>query len=200
MATGSNMNNIDSSSSSSSSTTPCAACKLLRRKCAHDCMYAPYFPADEPHKFACVHKVFGASNVSKMLLELPEDQREDAVSAMVYEANARIRDPVYGCAGAISALQQQVGILQSQLAIAQVQVSQLKASQSLSSSPTSSSSRMVAEPRRHRRYDDSFAQHMSADNNSAAAAANTMLMDDQEETNDHDGSYLGDPDYSLWSY
>nr|KAJ0198081.1 hypothetical protein LSAT_V11C700386100 [Lactuca sativa] len=47
--------------------SPCAACKLLRRRCSHDCVFAPYFPADEPHKFASVHKVFGASNVNKML-------------------------------------------------------------------------------------------------------------------------------------
>lgn len=49
------------------SSSPCAACKLLRRRCGHDCVFSPYFPADEPHKFANVHKVFGASNVSKML-------------------------------------------------------------------------------------------------------------------------------------
>ncbi|KAF5736238.1 LOB domain-containing protein 4-like [Tripterygium wilfordii] len=77
--------------------SPCAACKLLRRRCAQDCVFPPYFPADEPHKFANVHKVFGASNVNKMLQELPVHQRGDAVSSMVYEANARIRDPVYGC-------------------------------------------------------------------------------------------------------
>lgn len=52
--------------------SPCAACKLLRRRCAQDCLFAPYFPADEPHKFASVHKVFGASNVNKMLqVQLP---------------------------------------------------------------------------------------------------------------------------------
>lgn len=47
--------------------SPCAACKLLRRRCAQDCVFAPYFPAEEPHKFASVHKVFGASNINKML-------------------------------------------------------------------------------------------------------------------------------------
>jgi hypothetical protein len=41
---------------------------------------------------------------------------------MVYEANARVRDPVYGCVGAISSLQQQVDVLQTQLAIAQAEV------------------------------------------------------------------------------
>ncbi|KAK7401649.1 hypothetical protein VNO78_13292 [Psophocarpus tetragonolobus] len=102
--------------------SPCAACKLLRRRCTRDCVFAPYFPADEPQKFGSVHKVFGASNVNKMLQELPEHQRSDAVSSMVYEANARVRDPVYGCVGAISSLQQQVDVLQTQLALAQAEV------------------------------------------------------------------------------
>jgi hypothetical protein len=48
--------------------TPCAACKLLRRRCAEECPFSPYFSPHEPHKFAAVHKVFGASNVSKLLL------------------------------------------------------------------------------------------------------------------------------------
>lgn len=41
---------------------------------------------------------------------------------MVYEANARLRDPVYGCAGAICQLQKQVSELQAQLAKAQAEV------------------------------------------------------------------------------
>ena len=40
---------------------------------------------------------------------------------MVYEANARIRDPVYGSAGAICQLQRQVSELQAQLAKAQAE-------------------------------------------------------------------------------
>ncbi|KAM5556818.1 LOB domain-containing protein 15 [Rosa sericea] len=95
--------------------TPCAACKLLRRRCAQECPFSPYFSPHEPQKFACVHKVFGASNVSKMLMEVPESQRADAANSLVYEANVRLRDPVYGCMGAISALQQQVQSLQAEL-------------------------------------------------------------------------------------
>ncbi|PON36001.1 Wilm's tumor protein [Trema orientale] len=95
--------------------TPCAACKLLRRRCAQECPFSPYFSPHEPHKFASVHKVFGASNVSKMLMEVPESQRADAANSLVYEANVRLRDPVYGCMGAISALQQQVQSLQAEL-------------------------------------------------------------------------------------
>ncbi|OEL19510.1 LOB domain-containing protein 12 [Dichanthelium oligosanthes] len=110
------------SGSSSGSSSPCASCKLLRRRCTQECVFAPYFPPEDPHKFAIVHKVFGASNVSKMLQELPAQQRADAVSSLVYEANARMRDPVYGCVGAISYLQQQVSQLQMQLALAKAEI------------------------------------------------------------------------------
>lgn len=46
---------------------------------------------------------------------MPEGQRADAANSLVYEANVRLRDPVYGCMGAISALQQQVQSLQAEL-------------------------------------------------------------------------------------
>lgn len=122
-------------------SSPCAACKLLRRRCSHECIFAPYFPAEEPQKFAGVHKVFGASNVSKMLQELAEEQRGDAVSSMVYEANARMRDPVYGCVGAISYLQQQIDGLRQQLAQTQAEMLHLRVRQA-ASSPSNSSSQL----------------------------------------------------------
>ncbi len=55
----------------------------------------------------CV-QVFGVANVTKMLHELPPPHREDCVNSLAYEADARVQDPVYGCVGAISVLQQQV--------------------------------------------------------------------------------------------
>jgi len=45
----------------------CAACKYLRRRCPKDCVFSPYFPPNDPQKFACVHRIYGAGNVSKML-------------------------------------------------------------------------------------------------------------------------------------
>lgn len=57
-----------------------------------------------------------------MLQELPVQQRTDAVSSLVYEAYARVKDPVYGCVGAISYLQNQVSELQMQLAVAQAEI------------------------------------------------------------------------------
>ncbi|XP_008795252.2 LOB domain-containing protein 1 [Phoenix dactylifera] len=107
--------------------SPCAACKILRRRCVDKCVLAPYFPPTEPLKFTTAHRVFGASNIIKLLQDLPESQRADAVSSMVYEANARIRDPVYGCAGAICQLQKQVGELQAQLARAQAELVNMQA-------------------------------------------------------------------------
>lgn len=46
---------------------------------------------------------------------MPESQRADAANSLVYEANLRLRDPVYGCMGLISALQQQIQTLQAEL-------------------------------------------------------------------------------------
>ncbi|XP_060195760.1 LOB domain-containing protein 36-like [Lycium barbarum] len=99
----------------SSSNSPCAACKFLRRKCTQECVFAPYFPPDQPQKFANVHRVFGASNVAKLLNELNATQREDAVNSLAYEAEYRLRDPVYGCVGLISILQHKLKQIQDDL-------------------------------------------------------------------------------------
>lgn len=88
---------------------PCGACKFLRRKCINGCVFAPYFGSDQgAARFAAVHKVFGASNVSKLLLHVPVNRRHEAVATISYEAQARLSDPVYGCVSTILALQQQV--------------------------------------------------------------------------------------------
>ncbi|KAK9048558.1 hypothetical protein SSX86_032477 [Deinandra increscens subsp. villosa] len=106
----------------SSSNSPCAACKFLRRKCTQECVFAPYFPPDQPQKFANVHKVFGASNVAKILNDLNTTQREDAVNSLAYEADARLRDPVYGCVGLISVLQNRLKQVQTDLHNAKIEL------------------------------------------------------------------------------
>ncbi|KAJ1257824.1 hypothetical protein BS78_10G026100 [Paspalum vaginatum] len=103
--------------------SPCAACKFLRRKCQPDCVFAPYFPPDNPQKFVHVHRVFGASNVTKILNELQPYQREDAVNSLAYEADMRLRDPVYGCVGVISILQHRLRQVQQELARASYELS-----------------------------------------------------------------------------
>ncbi|KAE8668845.1 LOB domain-containing protein 20 [Hibiscus syriacus] len=104
-------------------TAPCGACKFLRRKCIGGCIFAPHFGSDQgAAKFAAVHKVFGASNVSKLLLHIPANRRHDAVITISYEAQARLSDPVYGCVSTIFSLQQQVASLQAELAMVQNQL------------------------------------------------------------------------------
>ncbi|KAK9293259.1 hypothetical protein L1049_021250 [Liquidambar formosana] len=94
----------------------CAACKYLRRRCPSDCIFSPYFPSDNPQRFACVHRIYGASNIGKMLQQLPAHLRAQAADSLYYEAQCRIRDPVYGCVGIISLLHQQLHNAESQLA------------------------------------------------------------------------------------
>ncbi|KAF3433375.1 hypothetical protein FNV43_RR24477 [Rhamnella rubrinervis] len=121
------------------SSSSCAACKLLKRRCTTTCIFAPYFRSDEPKKFAQVHKVFGASNVSKILNEVTEEQREDTVNSLAYEAEARLRDPVYGCIGAIAMLQRKMVELQNDLALARARLARFALTASSSSSSPSSS-------------------------------------------------------------
>ncbi|XP_058744822.1 LOB domain-containing protein 33-like [Vicia villosa] len=96
----------------------CGACKFLRRKCASDCVFAPYFSYEQASThFSAVHKVYGASNVSKLLSHLPIQNRSDAAITISYEALARMQDPIYGCVAHIYALQHQVASLQEEIDI-----------------------------------------------------------------------------------
>ncbi|GAB2271561.1 LOB domain-containing protein 18 [Dionaea muscipula] len=106
---------------------PCGACKFLRRKCVAECIFAPYFDSEQgAAHFAAVHKVFGASNVSKLLSHIQVHKRMDAVVTICYEAQARLRDPVYGCVAHIFALQQQVVNLQAEISYLQAHLSTLE--------------------------------------------------------------------------
>ncbi|GLJ41502.1 hypothetical protein SUGI_0859180 [Cryptomeria japonica] len=100
---------------------PCGACKFLRRKCVKGCVFSPYFSTEEfgAAHFGAIHKIFGASNFSKLLQRIPsEEERYDAVVSISYEAQARLHDPIYGCVSHIFALQHQVAHLQAQLSFA----------------------------------------------------------------------------------
>ncbi|KAG9447850.1 hypothetical protein H6P81_013978 [Aristolochia fimbriata] len=105
---------------------PCSACRILRRRCDVNCILAPFFPAEEAENFVRVHKVFGASNVIKMLQMVDESRREDTVKSMVYEAHTRLKDPVYGCTGAIFYLQKHVKELEQQLQSARAEATELR--------------------------------------------------------------------------
>ncbi|XP_057958801.1 LOB domain-containing protein 4-like [Malania oleifera] len=78
-------------------TRACAACRFQRRKCTAECLLAPYFPAEDPRRFANAHQLFGIKNITKILLSIPAASRPDAMRSIVYESNARAADPVGGC-------------------------------------------------------------------------------------------------------
>ncbi|KAL8208022.1 hypothetical protein R6Q57_007434 [Mikania cordata] len=129
---------------------PCGACKFLRRKCVKNCVFAPYFDSNQgAAHFAAVHRVFGASNASKLILRVPPHRRLDAVVSLCYEALSRVRDPVYGCMADIFNLQQQVDNLQLELSYIRAQISILQHQPDLSSnndvfwSPTNVSSSTI---------------------------------------------------------
>nr|XP_043617972.1 LOB domain-containing protein 33-like [Erigeron canadensis]XP_043617973.1 LOB domain-containing protein 33-like [Erigeron canadensis] len=94
----------------------CGACKFLRRKCTSECAFTPYFSYSQgADHFAAVHKVFGASNVSKLLMKLPLKNRSEAAFSISYEALARMHDPIYGCVAQIITLEEQVASLQEEI-------------------------------------------------------------------------------------
>ncbi|TKY52722.1 LOB domain-containing protein 29 [Spatholobus suberectus] len=119
------------------SGSPCGACKFLRRKCVRGCVFAPYFCHEQgATHFAAIHKVFGASNVSKILAHLPVSDRCEAAVTISYEAQARLQDPIYGCVSHIFSLQQQVVNLQAQLACLKEQAAQSCLNASVNENPS----------------------------------------------------------------
>lgn len=74
----------------------CAACKHQRKKCSVNCILAPYFPASRNREFQAVHKIFGVSNITKLVKNARDDDRRRVVESLVWEAFCRQRDPILG--------------------------------------------------------------------------------------------------------
>nr|WKV35355.1 lateral organ boundaries domain protein 18 [Ipomoea batatas] len=118
-------------------TSPaCAACKYQRRKCASDCVLAPYFPANQPKMFQNAHRLFGISNITKILKQLDdEDQKADAMKSIIFEADMRERFPVYGCVEYICYLRQQLQQTMDELHYVYTQLALCKEQQLLAEMP-----------------------------------------------------------------
>ncbi|KAJ0985136.1 hypothetical protein J5N97_003492 [Dioscorea zingiberensis] len=109
-------------SSDHSNQRRCAACRHLRRRCSEDCILSPYFPASDPHRFASVHRIFGASNVARMLQQVAVHERREAAESISREAYWRAQDPVYGSVGIISMLHHEINMAQRELARTQAHI------------------------------------------------------------------------------
>ncbi|XP_052197309.1 LOB domain-containing protein 18-like [Diospyros lotus] len=92
----------------------CGACRVLRRQCSPHYIFAPYFYHEEGFAhFAAIHNIFCARIASILLAHLPVSDQLAAVMTLLFEAQARLQDPVYGCVSHILAFQQQVSELQA---------------------------------------------------------------------------------------
>lgn len=100
-----------------SGSQACAACKYQRRKCAPTCPLAPFFPPDHQKEFQNAHKLFGVSNLMKIIRNLTPCQKSEAMKSMIYQANARAQDPVGGCYRMIVILSRQLRHAESELAL-----------------------------------------------------------------------------------
>ncbi|XP_009619412.1 LOB domain-containing protein 2 [Nicotiana tomentosiformis] len=98
-----------------SGTAACASCKHQRKKCTEKCVLAPYFPAEKSREFKAVHKVFGVSNITKIVKNLKEDHdRRKAVESLIWEAFCRQKDPVFGPYGEYKRIYEELKLYKSQ--------------------------------------------------------------------------------------
>ncbi|KAK3226058.1 hypothetical protein Dsin_005920 [Dipteronia sinensis] len=93
----------------------CAACKYQRRRCSSECPLKPYFPPDQPKMFQNAHKLFGVSNILKILKNLDADQKTEAMRSIIHQANIRDQYPVHGCMGVIKKLRDQIWLAEEEL-------------------------------------------------------------------------------------
>ncbi|KAF8080826.1 hypothetical protein N665_0920s0009 [Sinapis alba] len=93
----------------------CAACKYQRRRCAADCPLAPYFPAEQPKLFQNVHRLFGVRSIVKILENLDEVQRPEAMKSIIFQSYVRDRNPVHGCLGITQQLQYMIWLAEEEL-------------------------------------------------------------------------------------
>ncbi|WOL03057.1 hypothetical protein Cni_G11777 [Canna indica] len=97
-----------SNSSQPTVNSACAACRYQRRKCKPDCILAPFFPANNQQKFLNAHRLFGVSNINKIIANLDPYQRTEAMHTIIFQSDMRAHDPVGGCYHYIRELERQL--------------------------------------------------------------------------------------------
>ncbi|KAI6700595.1 hypothetical protein NL676_014919 [Syzygium grande] len=114
----------------------CAVCKFQRRKCHKECPLAPYFPADQPKMFQNAHRLFGVSNITKILKQAPPDLKQEAMQSVVFESNMRAQYPVHGCCWYIRRLLCQLHQVTEELQHVNAQIAVCRDHVSASASPS----------------------------------------------------------------
>ncbi|MED6137374.1 hypothetical protein PIB30_064487, partial [Stylosanthes scabra] len=113
--------------SGNSTTQACAVCKYQRRKCAPDCILAPYFPHDRQRQFLNAHKLFGVSNITKIIKFLDPHDKDQAMKTIIFQSDMRANDPVGGCYRYIQELQAQIEFYRAELDLVLQQLAMFRA-------------------------------------------------------------------------
>ncbi|CAL0299016.1 unnamed protein product [Lupinus luteus] len=81
------------------SNKACAACKYQRRRCSKDCPLAPYFPSNKPKTFSNAHRLFGVSNIIRILNQVKPHEKDETMKSIIFESDIRAKFPAEGCYG-----------------------------------------------------------------------------------------------------
>ncbi|KAL6562095.1 hypothetical protein OROGR_003102 [Orobanche gracilis] len=95
-----------------SSHPACAACRNQRKKCPSNCILRPHFPANKSVGFMAVHKIFGVSNMTKMMKEAKSLVEQNEIAKSLYwEAAMWAQDPIGGPYGVFTRLHDEIRVL-----------------------------------------------------------------------------------------
>ncbi|KAK4486780.1 hypothetical protein RD792_006641 [Penstemon davidsonii] len=90
----------------------CAACKYQRKKCRPDCILRTHFPSTRSENFKAVQKIFGISNMTKMIKGVNSQEAQDEVTkSLNWEAEMWAQDPVHGPYGYFKRQQEELEAL-----------------------------------------------------------------------------------------
>ena len=92
----------------------CAACKYQRKKCAPDCILAPYFPHDKQRQFLNAHKLFGVKKMTKFIKHLDQHLKDETMRSIIFESDMRASEPVGGCLRHIQYLLAQIKLYENE--------------------------------------------------------------------------------------
>ncbi|KAI3684174.1 hypothetical protein L6452_33394 [Arctium lappa] len=175
---------------SNSTTQACAACRYQRRKCAPDCILAPYFPHDRQRQFQNAHKLFGVSSITKIIRDLDPQQKDEAMRTIIYQSDVRAQDPVGGCYRIIRELQRQIEFSCAELEIVlhQLAICRAHAAQNQSQSQNQN---------QHHHHDQILIDGVDCDIHLVSNPDDPHLYDDPSAVLDADNVNASHPHHGL---
>ena len=95
---------------------PCGACVYRKLKCKSDCPFAPYFSyPGSINDYGTIHRYLGHKSFLRAIKKLPIEQRQQAISSLLFESICKDKNPVLGCVNYLCSLEQQILELKEQV-------------------------------------------------------------------------------------